>query len=113
MHHRVLHETKSKTSGGKRKIIRPVWANDLSDKKVKNTKLKKKKKKSPPTQENEALNKVCADLEVLPLATEKCTNVGAVTERRSDRNWSAPRSINQSSGEVKQADWLILSLRSF
>lgn len=45
MHHRVLHETKSKTSGGKRKIIRPVWANDLSDKKVKNTKLKKKKKK--------------------------------------------------------------------
>lgn len=75
------------------KIIWPVWANCLSDKKVKNTNFKKK---SPATEENEALNNERADLEVLPLATEKCmsTNADPVIESRSyRRSWSVHRLI--------------------
>lgn len=47
----------------------------------------KLKKKSPATEENEALNNERADLELLPLATEKCTITTAdpVIESRSYR----------------------------
>lgn len=53
---------KAKTSG-KKEIIWLVWANHFQTKMVKNV-------KRPATQQNEALNKICADLEVWSLATE-------------------------------------------